>query len=118
MLLADRDYDVDWIRERLQEGSVGQHPAEKQPRHANLLQAVSLPCPQSRRMVLQQDKTVPWGTIHVLAEVDYCTLAGDCRVETALHAMQILLATLRCSIYMGVKSDSQKFLFTTLISNP
>jgi transposase len=41
MLLADRGYDADWIREP-QQGSVGQHPTEKQSQQADLLQYVPL----------------------------------------------------------------------------
>jgi len=37
MLLADRGYDADLIRERNEEGRLGQHPAEKQSQRSDLL---------------------------------------------------------------------------------
>ena len=63
MLLADRGYDADWIRDfgnraRL----VGQHPAETKSQRADLFQPLPLPRAQPRRTVLQQDQAVsaPW----------------------------------------------------------
>ena len=59
MLLADRGYDADWIsKTRHRERRLGQHPAEKQSKRSDLLQPVSLPRPQPRRTLFQQDQTV------------------------------------------------------------
>jgi transposase len=51
MLLADRGYDADWIREfAIKKGAwASQHPTKKQSQRSNLLQSASLPSPQSRR---------------------------------------------------------------------
>jgi len=60
MLLADRGYDADWIRElATKKGRVGQHPAEKQSQRSDLLQPLSLPRSQPGRAILQQDQTMP-----------------------------------------------------------
>ena len=48
MLLADRGYDADWIRELA--GRLGQHPAEKETQRSDLLQSISLPSPQPRHV--------------------------------------------------------------------
>jgi transposase len=54
MLLADRGYDADWIRALAAErGRLGQHPAKVQSQRADLLQPISLPCPEFGRAVLQ-----------------------------------------------------------------
>ena len=59
MLLADRGYDADWIRELISEkGALGQYPAEAKSQGADLLQSLSLPSAQPRRTVLQQDQAV------------------------------------------------------------
>ena len=59
MLLADRGYDADWIRALAAEkGALGQHPAKMQSQRADLLQPVSLSCPQFGRTVLQQDQAL------------------------------------------------------------
>ena len=58
MLLADRGYDADWIRELAMKGGVGQHPPEKQSRRSDLLQPVPLSRSQPGRAVLQQDQTM------------------------------------------------------------
>jgi transposase len=45
MLLADRGYDADWIRElAMKKGRMGQHPDEEQSQRSNLLQPVFLSC--------------------------------------------------------------------------
>ena len=62
MLLADPGYDADWIRALAAlEGRLGQHPTKMQSQWPNLLQPVSLPCPQLDRAVLQQSQTVSEG---------------------------------------------------------
>jgi len=62
MLLADRAYDADWIRElAMKKGAWGQHPAEKQLQRSDLLQPLSLSCSQPGRAVLQQDQTMSSG---------------------------------------------------------
>ena len=59
MLLADRGYDADWIREFISaKGALGQYPAEAEPQGADLLQSISLPSAQPRRAVLQQDQAM------------------------------------------------------------
>ena len=62
MLLADRGYDADWIRQPCgREGCMGQHPATMQPHRAYLLQPVSLPRSELGRALLQQDQALPPG---------------------------------------------------------
>jgi transposase len=61
MLLADRDYDADWIRACHEEGRVGQHSTEKQSQRSDLLQSLSLPRSQPGRPVLQQNQTTSSG---------------------------------------------------------
>ena len=61
MLLADRGYDADWIRELTKERRMGQHPAKQQSQRSDLLQPLSLPRPQPGRAVLQQDQTMSSG---------------------------------------------------------
>ena len=53
MLLADRGYDADWIRDL-----PCQHPTKKQSPRSNLLQPLSLPRPEPGRAVLQPDQTM------------------------------------------------------------
>jgi len=43
MLLADRGYDADWIRELAMKKGAWANPAEKQPQRSDLLQPLSLP---------------------------------------------------------------------------
>jgi hypothetical protein len=58
-MLADRGYDAGWIQGVCyQERRLGQHPTKKQSQRSNLLQSASLPSPQSRRALLQQNQTV------------------------------------------------------------
>ena len=66
MLLADRGYDADWIRElAMKKGRrMGQHPAEKKSQQSNLLQPLSLPRPEQGRAVLQSDRAVSSGGRH------------------------------------------------------
>ena len=53
ILLADRGYDSDDLRARLAKTRrMGQHQADAQPGERPLLQPLSLPLPQSRRMLL------------------------------------------------------------------
>jgi hypothetical protein len=40
---------------------MGQHPAKKQSQRSDLLQPLSLPCPQQGRTVLQPDQAMPPG---------------------------------------------------------
>src|SRR5690349_21918558 len=61
MLLADRGYDADWIRELAIRRARGPTPAEKQSQRSDLLQPLSLPCSQPGRAVLQQDQTMSSG---------------------------------------------------------
>jgi transposase len=50
MLLADRGYDADWIRElAAAKGGWANIPPKRQPQRSDLLQPVSLPRPQSAR---------------------------------------------------------------------
>jgi transposase len=59
MLLADRGYDADWIRELArQQGSMGEHSAETKSQRFDLLQPLSLSRTQSDRTVLQQDQAM------------------------------------------------------------
>ena len=59
MLLADRGYDADWIRELcLPARSVGEHSAETKSQRPDLLQPVSVSRTQSGRTVLQQDQAM------------------------------------------------------------
>jgi hypothetical protein len=60
MLLADRGYDADWIRElATKKDAWAQHPTEKQSQRSDLLQPLSLSSPESGRAVLQQDQVLP-----------------------------------------------------------
>jgi transposase len=57
MLLADRGYDADWIRELAREkGGVGQHPPEKQSQRSDLLQPVPLSRSQPGRTFFNRIK--------------------------------------------------------------
>ncbi|MCS3758582.1 transposase [Bradyrhizobium centrosematis] len=59
MLLADRGYDADWIRElAMEKRRMGEHPAEEQSQRSNLLEPLSLPRPQQGGTVPQQDQTM------------------------------------------------------------
>src|SRR5690348_8264672 len=59
MLLADRGYDADWIRELAPPARrLGQHSAETQSQRPDLLQPVSVSRAQLDRTVLQQDQAV------------------------------------------------------------
>jgi DDE family transposase len=61
MLLADRGYDADWIREfAMKKGAATSH--QKQSHRPDLFQPVSLPRSQPGRAVLQQDQTMPSGS--------------------------------------------------------
>src|SRR5262249_21338699 len=44
-----------------EERRMGQHPAKKQSQRSDLLQPLSLPCPQQGRTVLQPDQAMPPG---------------------------------------------------------
>ena len=60
ILLADRGYDADWIRDAChRERRVGQHSTALQSQRSDLLQPVSLSSPESGRAVLQQDQALP-----------------------------------------------------------
>ena len=56
MLLADRGYDADWIRELAMKK--GAWANENQPQRSDLLQPLSLSCAQPGRAVLQQDRPI------------------------------------------------------------
>jgi transposase len=57
MLLADRGYDADWMRELAREkGGVGQHPPEKQSQRSDLLQPVPLSRSQPGRTFFNRIK--------------------------------------------------------------
>ena len=59
MLLADRGYDADWIRELcLPARSVGEHSAETKSQRPDLLQPVSVSRAELDRTVLQQDQAM------------------------------------------------------------
>ena len=59
MLLADRGYDADWIRElAMKKGAWANIPPKKQSQRSNLLQPLSLPCPQQGRAFLQSDQAM------------------------------------------------------------
>ena len=59
MLLADRGYDADWIRELArQQGRMGEHSAETQSQRPDLLRSVSVSRAQLDRTVLQQDQAM------------------------------------------------------------
>jgi transposase len=59
MLLADRGYDANWIREfARQQGSVGKHAAEAKSQRPYLLQPVLVSRAQPNRTILQQDQAV------------------------------------------------------------
>jgi hypothetical protein len=59
MLLADRGYDADWIRELAREqGCVGQYSAETQSQRPDPLLPVSVSRAQLDRTVLQQDQAM------------------------------------------------------------
>jgi transposase len=52
MLLADRGYDADWIRElAMKKGAWANIPPKKQSQRTGLLQPISLPRSQSGRAV-------------------------------------------------------------------
>jgi transposase len=62
MLLADRGYDADWIRElAMKKGAWANIPPKSNRSDPNLLQPLSLPCSQPGRAVLQQDQTMSSG---------------------------------------------------------
>src|SRR6516225_4234568 len=62
MLLADRGYDADWIRElAMKKGAWANIPPKKQPQRSDRLQPLSLPRSQPGRAVLQQDQTMSSG---------------------------------------------------------
>jgi transposase len=59
MLLADRGYDADWIRELArQQGPWANIPPKKQSQRPDLLQPLSVSRSQLDRTVLQQDQTL------------------------------------------------------------
>jgi hypothetical protein len=59
MLLADRGYDADWIRELArQQGTMGKHPTETKSQTPDLLQPVSVSRTEHDRTVLQQDQAM------------------------------------------------------------
>lgn len=58
MLLADRGYDADWIRELAMKKGRGPTSPEKQSQRSDLLQPVPLSRSQPGRTVLQQDQTM------------------------------------------------------------
>jgi transposase len=59
MLLADRGYDADWIRELArQQGAWANIPPETKSQRPDLLQPVSVPRAQLDRTVLQQDQAM------------------------------------------------------------
>ena len=59
MLLADRGFDADWIRDICERARrMGEHSAETKPDGADLLQPPPLSCAQFGRAVLQQDQAV------------------------------------------------------------
>jgi hypothetical protein len=59
MLLADRDYDADWIRGDCPPAeSMGKHPSETKSQTPDLLQPVSLSRTEPDRTVLQQDQAM------------------------------------------------------------
>jgi transposase len=59
MLLADRGYDADWIRElAMKKGAWANIPPKKQSQQSDLLQPLSLPRSKPRRAVLQPDQTM------------------------------------------------------------
>ena len=59
MLLADRGYDADWIRELAASArSVGEHSAETKSQRPDLLQPVSVSRAELGRAVLQQDQAM------------------------------------------------------------
>jgi transposase len=87
MLLADRGYDADWIREPChEEGRVGQQSAEKQPQRSDLLQPLSLSCSQPGRAVLQQDQTMSSG-----GDARYDRLAADYFAFVQLASIRLWL---------------------------
>jgi hypothetical protein len=54
MLLADREYDADWIRAFVTErGGMGQRSAQMQSKGAGLRQPIPLSRPKSSRAILQ-----------------------------------------------------------------
>jgi transposase len=59
MVLADRGYDADWIRELArQQGAWANISAETKSQRADLLQPVSVPRDKPNRTVLQQDQAM------------------------------------------------------------
>jgi transposase len=63
MLLADRGYDADWIRElAMKKGAHGPTSRQKAIATIRSASALSLPCPQQGRTVLQPDQAMPPGS--------------------------------------------------------
>src|SRR5260370_8315451 len=54
MLVADRGYDADWIRELARQKGVGEHSAETKSQRPDLLHPVSVSLPHLNPTVLQQ----------------------------------------------------------------
>jgi transposase len=79
MLLADRGYDADWIRElAMKKGAWANIPPKNN--RSDLLQPVSLPRSQPGRAVLQQDQTMSSGGD---------ALRQACRQLPCLHSTRI-----------------------------
>jgi hypothetical protein len=63
---------------------MGQHPTKVQLQYPNLLQSVSLPCPQLDRAVLQQDQTVSEKSLLVTASSRLTTSRSSSCVNKAM----------------------------------